>query len=97
MQKLILFSQAVLILILIAFTSGIYGWKYPMHHNYGGSFMWFIFLIIAGIIFYFIFQNSTKSNSDTFYRENPIDILKKLYANVEIKKDEYEKIKNELQ
>jgi len=56
--------------------------------------MWILFLILLGVAVYFILQ-STKSKG--LFRETPMDILKKRYAKGEITKEEFERMKKELE
>jgi putative membrane protein len=75
------------------------GWGPMMHYGfgYGGMFMWIIFLIVIGFLIYFIVQaRKTKGQMPTQY-ESPLDILKKRYAKGEITKEEYEKMKKDLE
>jgi putative membrane protein len=70
-----------------------------MHYGfgYGGMFMWIIFLIVIGLLIYFIVQaQKTKGNTPTQH-ESPMDILKRRYAKGEIAKDEYERMKKDLE
>jgi putative membrane protein len=66
-----------------------------MSWGYGGAFMWLIFLVLIGVVIYFVVRGEKwmkHSGSD----ESALDILKKRYAKGEITKQEYEKIKKEL-
>jgi putative membrane protein len=65
--------------------------------GYGGMFMWILFLILLGIAIYFIVQNIKSKNVEGQSRETPIDILKKRYAKGEITKEDFDRMKNELQ
>ena len=75
------------------------GWGPMMHYGfgYGGMFMWLIFLIVIGLLIYFIFQaNKTKGQPMT-HIESPLDILKWRYAKGEIARDEFERMKKDLE
>ena len=65
--------------------------------GYGGMFMWILFLILLGVMIYFIIQNTKSKNIDGQSGETPIDILKKRYAKGEITKEDFDRMKNELQ
>ena len=65
--------------------------------GYGGMFMWILFLILLGVVIYFIVQNTRSKNLEGQSRETPIDILKKRYAKGEITKEDFDRMKNELQ
>jgi putative membrane protein len=75
------------------------GWgpMMQMHYGYGGMFMWIIFLIIIGLLIYFIVQSQkTKGQTPTLH-ESPLDILKRRYAKGEIAREEYERMKKDLE
>lgn len=60
--------------------------------------MWLILIIIAGVIIYFVFNQSKKSGNRTdSTRESPTDILKKRYAKGEISKEEFDRLKSEIE
>jgi len=74
-------------------------WWHMMHYGfgYGGMFMWIIFLIVIGVLIYFILQaQKTKGRTPT-QEESPLDILKRRYANGEIAREEYERMKKDLE
>jgi len=65
-----------------------YGW-------YGGIFMWILLLAVIGLIVYLIARGvQIKGSSND---ETPLQILKKRYARGEISKEEYERIKRDLE
>jgi len=75
------------------------GWGSMMHYGfgYGGMFMWIIFLIAVGLLIYFIVQaQKTKGRTPT-QSESPLDILKRRYAKGEIAREEYERMKKDLE
>jgi len=59
--------------------------------------MWILFLIVLGVAIYFIVQNIKLKNGTGQTAESPLDILKKRYAKGEITKEEFDRMKNELQ
>jgi len=66
--------------------------------GYGGMLMWLVLIILAGVIIYFVFSQSKKSgNSIDSTRESPMDILKKRYAKGEISKEEFDRLKSEIE
>lgn len=75
------------------------GWGSMMHHGfgYGGIFMWIISLIIAGLLIYFTVREGKKAGPASPREESPLDILKKRYAKGEITKEEYDRIKKDLE
>jgi putative membrane protein len=65
--------------------------------GYGG-FMWLILLIIAGIVIYFVWQkNKTTGGFGGPAKETPMEILKRRYASGEITKEEFERMKREIE
>jgi putative membrane protein len=75
------------------------GWGSMMHYGfgYGGMFMWIIFLIVIGFLIYFIIKaQKTKSQAPT-QNDTPLDILKRRYAKGEIAKEEYERMRKDLE
>jgi putative membrane protein len=75
--------------------SGNYGCSFGFGH--GGMFMGILFLIVLGVAIYFIVRNVKLKNGTGQTQETPIDILKKRYAKGEITKEEFDRMKNELQ
>jgi len=66
-------------------------------YGYGGMFMGILFLILIGVAIYFIIQNVRSKNEIGQAKELPLDILKKRYAKGEITKEDFDRMKNELQ
>ncbi len=66
-----------------------------MPWGYGGVFMWLLLLVLIGVVIYFVVRGDkwTKKGDD----ESPLEILKKRYARGEITREEYNKIKKELE
>ena len=70
-----------------------------MHYGfgYGGMFMWIIFLVVVGLLVYFIvYSQKTKGQTST-QNESPLDILKRRYAKGEIAREDYERMKKDLE
>lgn len=65
-----------------------------MHYGFGGIFMWIILLVIIVFVVYFIIH-ATKSRTPG--KEIPLEVLKKRYAKGEITKDEFQRIKKDLE
>ena len=60
--------------------------------------MWLIWLLIGGAIIYLIFSRITKSNNrDNPAPQNYLDILKNRYASGELSKEEFDRLKKELE
>jgi putative membrane protein len=66
-----------------------------MSWGYGGLFMWFIFLVLIGVLIYFIARGGKWMKRGTG-EDSALEILKKRYAKGEITKQEYEKMKRDL-
>ena len=63
--------------------------------GYGGGFMWLIVLVLVGVVIYFILQKS--KGSDSLFIETPSDTLKKRYAKGEITKEDFDRMKKDLE
>ena len=61
----------------------------------GGIFMWLFWILLIGVIIYVLVNVSKRQGSET--KETPLDILKKRYARGEISKEEYERMKQDLE
>jgi putative membrane protein len=75
------------------------GWGHMMGYGgFGGIFVWLILILIAGAIIYFIVNGSkgTKNSADST-RETPIEILKRRYAGGEISKEEFDRLKRDIE
>jgi putative membrane protein len=66
-------------------------------YGYGGMFMWILFLIVLGVAIYFIVQAAKSKNMFGQAPERPLDIIKKRYAQGEITKEEFDRMKKELE
>mgnify|MGYP001309567466 CR=1 FL=1 len=71
-----------------------YDWRH-VAWGYGGVFMWLILLVVIGVVVYFVVRGGKwpgMGGGDT-----PLDILKKRYARGEITKEDFERMKRELE
>src|SRR5512138_238540 len=91
--------------VAASLTAGCDGYRGPMdgrwdHMNYGcgfgGMFMWIIFVIIAAVIAYFVIQTLRTKTTGLTPDETPLDILKKRYAKGEITKEDFDKMKKDI-
>lgn len=75
------------------------GWGPMMHYGfgYGGMFMWIIFLIVIGLLIYFIVQSQKTKGQMPTQHESPLDILKRRYAKGEISKEDFDRMKRDLE
>ena len=74
------------------------GWGHMMGYGwYGGMFTWIILIIVVVIIFY-LFLNKSRNvkPSDDSTKESAVDILKKRYAKGEITKEDFDKLKRDI-
>jgi len=74
------------------------GWDHVMGpFGYGGVFMWLILIILVGLIAYFLLEQRRKDeNNVKSTPETALDILKKRYARGEISKDEFDRMKDDI-
>ena len=96
-----------LLILLLLFTLNVYangdfcpfcGWPNMMMGGWGTMFMGFFFLLFIGLIAYLIVKSTKTTPTEVSMKENTsLEILKKRYARGEIKKEEYDKIKKDLQ
>jgi putative membrane protein len=77
------------------------GWGPMMHYGfgygYGGMFMWIVFLIVLGLLVYFIVQSRQGRGPLSSQQESPMDILKRRYAKGEITREDFERMKKDLE
>jgi len=72
-------------------------WGHMGYFGFGEMIMWIIFLIVIGVAVYLIVQAAKSKGLESPFRETPMEILKKRYAKGEITKEEFEKIKKDLE
>jgi putative membrane protein len=75
------------------------GWGPMMHSGFGfgGMFMWILLVIVIGVVAYFIIQNIRAKTTGGATQETPLDILKKRYAKGEISKEDFDRMKRDLE
>ncbi|MEN8226364.1 MAG: SHOCT domain-containing protein [Bacteroidota bacterium] len=99
-KKIHIFLIILSALALSACTHGpnrpMENWGHMMGYGYGGGFMWLLFLALIGIVIYFLIQGAKSKESSKSNTETPLDILKKRYAKGEIDKEEFDRIKTDL-
>lgn len=61
-------------------------------------FMWLILIVVLAVVIYFVInRGKTTGNSINSTGESPTEILKKRYAKGEISKEEFDKLKKEIE
>ena len=76
------------------------GWDQVIDYGCGYawmSFVWILFIIAVGAVGYFIVQKAKAKASGMLLPETPLNILKRRYAGGEITKEEYDRIKHDLE
>ena len=100
---LMLFKATIVTLFLSGCAQGpvggpMTGWGHMMGYGGGGLFMWLILVIVLAVIVYFVFSQGKRSgDSMGSERETPTEILKRRYAKGEITKEEFERMKREIE
>jgi putative membrane protein len=75
-----------------------FGWSNMMKWGWGGMFMGLLFLLFIGLIIYLMVKNIRTTKPEAISKEETsLEILKKRYAKGEINKEEYDRIKKDLQ
>jgi putative membrane protein len=87
---------------LLTMCSGPYGrmmdgWDRAGGYGYGGMFMWIILLILIGLLVYFFMQTQKTKGQTPTQVESHLDILKKRYAKGEINKEDFDRMKRDLE
>ena len=67
-----------------------------MSWGYGGVFMWLLFLLLIGVVIYFVVRGERWMKRGGG-GETALDILNKRYAKGEITEQEYRKMKKEIE
>lgn len=106
MKKYLEICLAIIAGLLVSCTGESYsgspgrgGWNHMMGYGgNGGIFMWIIFIVIAVVIIYFVINRSkTTGNLKNSIGESPTEILKKRYAKGEITKEEFDRLRREIE
>jgi putative membrane protein len=105
MRKITLVAAVIGLTLLIS-ACGPYGfgcgngWRPMMdfrHFGNGGMFMGMLLIVILVVAAIFWFAREAKSKTTSVSGETPLDILKKRYAGGEITKDEFDRVKKDLE
>jgi len=74
-----------------------WGWNQMMNFGHGGGiFAMFMFVIVIGLIIYFIAINTRSNRYTGGFNETSLDIIKERFAKGEITEEEFEKMKKTL-
>ena len=76
---------------------GGYGCTHGFAYEYGGMFMGFLFLVLLGVAIYFVVQSIRSKNGTGQTQQSPLDILKVRYAKGEISKEDFDRMKKDLE
>ena len=91
----------IFILLIVALSACVYprGWHMMdwgyMHDGYGGILMWIIFLILIGVFVYLLLRGKVIVGGEE--KETSLEILKKRYARGELSKDDFERMRRDLE
>ena len=73
-------------------------WGHMMGYGYGGILMWLILIIIAVVIAYFaVTRSRSAGRPEDSTGVSPREILNRRYANGEISKEEFDKLKKDIE
>ena len=73
-------------------------WGHMMNFRYGGFFIWLLFIVVVAFVIYFIVMQARKTGfSERPYEESALDILKKRYVKGEINKEEFDRMKKDIE
>ena len=72
-------------------------WGHMMNYGYGGMIMWVLVLLLVVVAAYFLFARSRLDAPPRAEKETPLDILKKRYARGEISREEFTRMKADLE
>jgi len=102
MQKMLPLFITILSFSGVALAHGEYDWHMgPWGHmgyfGFGGLIMWILFLIVIGVAVYLIVQATKAKGPESSFKETPMEILKKRYAKGEITKEQFDKMKKDLE
>ena len=68
-----------------------YGW-----HNFGGGFMWLVWILIIVALVWFVMIATRKRGDDSQRNPSALEILRQRYARGEIDRQEFEQKKQDL-
>lgn len=68
-----------------------------MYFGYGSIIIWIVLILLIGTVAYFILQYKKMKSYRVSTEETPLDIIKKRYAKGEITKEEFERMRSDLE
>jgi uncharacterized membrane protein len=72
------------------------GYGHMMNFSGGGLLMWILFLVLVGVLVYFLVKAPYTRSPRPLSHETPLDILKRRYAQGEITKQQFDEMKRDL-
>ena len=72
------------------------GYEHMMNFSGGGLLMWILFVVLLGLLVYFLVKTAHNQGPGLPLHESPLDILKKRYAHGEITKQQFDEMKRDL-
>jgi putative membrane protein len=73
-------------------------WGHMMGYGYGGGWlMWILFIVLIVIVVYLLVQTPKRHDSGSAGGETPLQILKKRYAKGEISKEDFDRMRKDLE
>jgi putative membrane protein len=72
------------------------GYGHMMDFSGGGFLMWILFLVVVGVLIYFMLKAGQARGPGMQSHQTPLDILKKRYAQGEISKQQFDEMKRDL-
>ncbi len=102
MKRLLLSLITVLLWPAAGFANSngdqhMFGWGRMMNWWYGGIFMWILLVVIIVAAVLLITRVTRPGKSNSSFRDSSIDILKRRYARGEITKEEFQRMKKDLE
>ena len=72
------------------------GYTHMMNFSGGGLLMWILFIVLVGVLVYFLIRMPQVRGHGPVPHETPLDILKRRYARGEITKQQFDEMKRDL-
>jgi putative membrane protein len=73
-------------------------WGHMMGYGYGGGWlMWILFIVLIVVVVYLVVQTPKRRDYGPPGEDTPLQILKKRYARGEISKEDYDRMRKDLE